>query len=85
MLTFECVYTRDGMILTDPICAKIVNSGYAEKIAQKCKERGYRESYKYLSWMVESKGNIVNKDLPGIDQPETATKFMEDGFAWLNE
>ena len=44
---------------------------------------GYRDSYRYLSYMLAQSGHVPRTDLPGVDLPETVVALRAGEQRWL--
>jgi len=72
--SFECIYLRDE--LNPVIPGQSFHIDPAEM-------RGFRPSYRNLSWCLHRTGYQVDQDLPGDDRPETVTVLMSEVRGWL--
>ena len=45
---------------------------------------GFRESYRYGSYVLTQSGHAPRTDLPGVDRPETVTAVRDLETRWLN-
>ena len=45
--------------------------------------KGYRPSYKFLSYMLEARGLQARHDRPGMDRPDIVRRALERDRAWL--
>jgi hypothetical protein len=76
LLTFEVLFERDVMRCVNP--AEPLPVDWAA-IAR------YRPSYRFLSFVQESRGTRVNPNLYGDDRPEDLLAFHEREHQWLCE
>lgn len=74
LLTLEAIYDRDS--ITSVLPSAPVDFGFAP---------GSRESYKCIGWLLSQRGFKIKQDLPGLDNPSSCVKFMDESFRWLNE
>src|SRR5262249_34849466 len=44
--------------------------------------RGFRASYRLLSYYLSSRGFPVPDDLPGIDRPDLVDSLVREAYAW---
>lgn len=44
---------------------------------------GFRDSYRFLSYVLAQSGHVPRADLPGIDLPETVTALRAEESRWL--
>ena len=42
-----------------------------------------RPSYRMLAWTMQSRGSLVNHDLPGDDRPEGLAHIYKEVFSWI--
>ncbi len=70
------IYIRDTLIPRDP--SKV------PKIDQE-KLRGFRSSYRYLSYILTAGGSPAHNDLPGVDQPEMVAALRAKEREWLQQ
>ncbi len=68
-------YVRDSLIACNPAQVPEMNDA---KLA------GYRLSYRYLSYILDSLGNHVRDDLPGVDRPDTVETLYAAERQWLS-
>lgn len=69
---FGCIYIKDSILPAAP-----TGAAFSPDVSE------YRESYKYLSWLLSRTGYSIRPTLPGIDQPEEAGRLMDEHFTWL--
>ena len=74
LTNLECIYQRDTLTPAIPGEQLKVDIG---------KLKGYRSSYRCLSYVLEYKGYGVDQDLPGDDRPDQSHAIYEDAFNWL--
>ena len=74
LLSFEVVFERDVMKTVDPKDRLPVDW---EVLAT------YRPSYRFLTWVQESRGTRVNPDLYGDDRRDELEKFYKGESRWL--
>ncbi len=71
---FESIYLQDRLIPVLP----------ASELSLKRSELAkYRSSYACMSYIAEKKGIKINKELAGIDRPETVKAIYEKLSSWL--
>lgn len=75
MLGFSAIYDRDTIVPSAPL-----PPGYEFKIDI---PEGTRESYKYLTWVLEQRGYAIARDLPGTDDEASKQKLLDETEAWL--
>ena len=46
--------------------------------------KGYRNSYRYLSYVLAQSGHIPRTDLPGVDLPETVATLRAEEQRWMD-
>ena len=46
---------------------------------------GFRQSYRYLSYVLAASGRPASDDLPGVDRPETVEALREAERRWLGQ
>lgn len=73
LLTLEAIYERDYITPTVPS---------SESVKLPLPKNG-RDSYKCIAWVLSQKGFKIKEDLPGVDDPSTCTRLMEDNRNWL--
>ena len=71
-----------GIYIRDTLAASGPNDGL--KIDKK-KLAGYRESYRYLSYVLTAAGRPARDDLPGVDRPETVEALRTAERRWLEQ
>ncbi len=72
--SLECIYIRDELGPRDP--------GQLLKLDPNRLNR-YRESYRYLSYILTASGRPCYDDLPGVDRPETVAAVRASARAWM--
>lgn len=72
--SLEVIYDRDSLVPTAPFEGAAINANLS----------GNRQSYKYLTWLLSMRGQRIDQDLPGTDDPESVTKMMARNHAWLS-
>ena len=72
--SLECIYIRDELSPRDP--------GQLLKLDPNRLGR-YRESYRYLSYILVASGRPCYDDLPGVDRPETVSTVRAAARAWM--
>ncbi len=45
--------------------------------------RSFRDSYRYLSYVLSESGHVPRNDLPGVDLPESVTALRAEEGLWL--
>jgi hypothetical protein len=65
------VYTRDMIVPVEPHTSRF-----------RPDLLGYRESYKYLTWVLKHRGFAISQDLPGTDLPDTVSRAMREHNEW---
>lgn len=70
----DCIYERDELIPATP--GKAVPD-LTDKV------KGYRESYRNLSYVLSLQGLPSGDDLPGDDKPETVQKLYDETNRWM--
>ncbi|HJD47580.1 MAG TPA: nuclear transport factor 2 family protein [Candidatus Mediterraneibacter norfolkensis] len=75
ILSIDCIYEKDMFLPLNPDEEWIAD---AEKLQQ------FRESYKYLCYVLSGMGEKINLDLPGEDRPELVRKLYDESFKWLH-
>ncbi len=70
------IYIRDLLVPRDPGRLPVINE---EMLS------GYRDSYRYLSYVLAQSGHTPRTDLPGMDQPATVTELRAGEQSWLEE
>jgi hypothetical protein len=73
IFSFDCIYTRDE--LTPAVLGQSISIDPAEV-------KGFRPSYRNLTWCLMKTGYEVDQDLPGDDRPETVQKLMKAIDDW---
>lgn len=73
LLTLEAIYDRDCITPTLPS---------SRPVDLPLPKEG-RDSYKCVSWVLSQKGFKVKQDLPGVDDPPSCTRLMEESMKWL--
>lgn len=74
ILSIDCIYEKDMFLPSDP-CKKVFCDIH--------KLENYRDSYKYLCYILQEMGKKINLDLPGEDRPELIQKLYDKSFSWL--
>lgn len=74
LMTFEVIFERDVMTTVNPAEALPVDWALMET---------YRPSYKFLTYVQESRGTQVNPDLLGDDRRESLLAFHARERQWL--
>lgn len=69
----DCIYERDWFNLVTPGTTFTAPSNIDD----------YRESYKWLSWRLESMGLSASQNLPGGDRPDLVNKLYAEVSAWV--
>lgn len=77
MLSIQMVYLQD---MISPVVPESISclSEFEEGTSTR------RMSYGLLTWVMESKGKIVNDKLPGADDEELVEKMMTLNEAWVS-
>lgn len=70
------VYVHDSIIPMNPSRIPQIDQATLDKL---------RPSYRYLSYLLNQKGQATRDDLPGMDRPETFSKLADADDAWLLE
>ncbi|MCW6512021.1 nuclear transport factor 2 family protein [Lichenifustis flavocetrariae] len=70
------IYIRDTLIPRDP--------NKVPKLDEE-KLRGFRPSYRYLSYILTAGGSPAHNDLPGVDRPEIVAALRAGERAWLQQ
>ena len=70
------LYIRDTLVPRDP--------NKMPKLDEE-KLRGFRPSYRYLSYILTAGGSPAHNDLPGMDQPEVVAALREAEREWLEQ
>ncbi len=70
------IYIRDTLIPRDPNKVPKLDEG---------KLRGFRPSYRYLSYILTAGGSPAHNDLPGVDRPEMIAALRAAERAWLQQ
>ncbi len=70
------IYIRDTLIPRDP--------NKVPKLDEE-KLRGFRPSYRYLSYILTAGGSPAHNDLPGVDQPEGVAALRAEEREWLQQ
>lgn len=73
LMSFEAIYRRDEIVPVIP--------GQTITVPED-ELRRYRPSYRYLAWINERNGYVVNNDLAGEDRPETVAAILQATFDW---
>jgi SnoaL-like domain len=73
LMGFDAIYMRDELIPDLP--GQIIAIDPAEV-------KGFRKSYRLLSYYLHSQGYKVDSSLAGEDRPETAQMLYQELFAW---
>lgn len=74
LMMFEAIYMRDELAPAIP--------GQTLVIAPD-EVRGFRRSYRMLSYLLSSQGYRVNHELPGEDRPESVAAILAESDGWL--
>lgn len=74
LMSFEVLFERDVMKPINPSQTLPVDWSRLETL---------RPSYKFLAWIQQSRGIVVNPDLLGDDRPEELATFHEGEDRWL--
>ncbi|CAI7670863.1 unnamed protein product [Penicillium pancosmium] len=74
LLTLEAIYDRDYITPTVPVSVP----------AEIPLPKEGRASYRCISWLLSQKGFKIKQDLPGVDDPASCTKLMEESLTWLH-
>lgn len=75
LVSLVVIYDRDSLVPTMPSASSLNFDFDLLKV---------RESYKCLSWVMSQKGFQIDQTLPGTDDPDSVTKLMDEGHAWLS-
>ncbi|PYH77646.1 hypothetical protein BO82DRAFT_386526 [Aspergillus uvarum CBS 121591] len=75
LLSLEAIYDRDWITPVLP---------YASDNVLPLPVEG-RESYKCISWVLSLRGFTIKPDLPGVDDPASCARLMEESMEWLYE
>ncbi|KAJ5897399.1 hypothetical protein N7504_007687 [Penicillium tannophilum] len=75
LVSLIVIYDRDSLVPTMPSVSSLDFDFDFSKV---------RESYKCLSWVMSQKGFQIDQTLPGTDDPDSVTKLMDEGHAWLS-
>ncbi|WP_328604357.1 nuclear transport factor 2 family protein [Amycolatopsis sp. NBC_00345] len=75
LASLDPVYERDSLAAAHPGVQLAVGP---QDIA------AYRPSYRFLSYVLSSRGYTIGDDLYGDDRPDQATRFYDDARTWLN-
>lgn len=70
----DCIYERDELVPATP-------GPQVPDLTDKV--RGYRESYRNLSYVLSLQGLPSGDDLPGDDKPETVQRLYDETNAWM--
>ena len=70
------IYIRDLLVPRDPTCVPVLDQSVL---------RSFRESYRYLSFILTQSGRAPRMDLPGVDQPESVVALRTKERQWLEE
>ncbi|WP_221312914.1 nuclear transport factor 2 family protein [Granulicella aggregans] len=70
------IYIRDTLIPRDPTKVPKLDE---EKL------RGFRPSYRFLSYILTANGAPAHNDLPGVDQPEVVAALRAAEREWLEQ
>lgn len=74
LVGLDCIYQRDTLTAAVP----------GEQLAVDIDRlKGYRSSYRCLSYVLEAKGFPVDPDLPGDDRPAEVEQMYQHAFQWL--
>jgi len=68
------VYVHDSIVPMNPSLVPRIDQVALGKL---------RPSYRYLSYLLNQKGQATRDDLPGMDRPETFSKLAAADDAWL--
>ena len=74
LASLDCIYQRDTLTPAVPGEQLKLDLG---------RLRGYRSSYRCLSYVLEYKGYGVDQDLPGDDRPDQVEAIYGEVFSWL--
>jgi hypothetical protein len=70
---FDAVYIRDELVAAIP--------GQALQVPV-ADLRGYRRSYRMLSYLLSLAGYAANTELPGADRPDLVRALEQEIFGW---
>ena len=73
ILSFDSIYLRDELLPAIP--------GHSISI-DPIELRGFRSSYRLLTYVLKRYGYTIGPDLPGEDRPETVRSLMNEIFNW---
>ncbi len=68
------VYVRDMLVPRNPTQVPEIDNVVLS---------GFRDSYRYLSYVLAQSGHVPRNDLPGVDQPETVAALRAAESLWL--
>ena len=68
------VYIRDLLVPRDPNQLPEIDPAALS---------GYRDSYRYLSYILGHTGHVARTDLPGIDLPESVAAVRAAEWRWI--
>ncbi|KAL5335040.1 hypothetical protein BJX70DRAFT_401927 [Aspergillus crustosus] len=74
LLTLEAIYDRDAIT---PVLPGATGDSLPDP-------QTARESYKCISWVLGLRGFEIKPDLPGVDDPESCARLMEESRRWLS-
>jgi hypothetical protein len=84
ILTLEVIYIRDSITPVVSIPGELQGQKKIKLLEEfETESKNIRESYRCLGWALSKRGYKISPDLPGVDRPETVTRFMDEGFRWL--
>lgn len=72
--SLDCIYENDSLLPSSPVDDFKIDS------QELC---GFRESYKFLSFVLAGKGLNVNQHLPGSDNPDSVHGLYKNIESWL--
>ncbi|MEA4895111.1 MAG: nuclear transport factor 2 family protein [Oscillospiraceae bacterium] len=75
------IKSMDGIYEKDNLIPFV---GYSFAIPEE-ETKKFRPSYACLSWVLDKEGYTINKDLPGIDRPETIEKLYREAENWVDK
>ena len=70
----KVVYVRDMLVPRNPTQVPELDDTILS---------GFRDSYRYLSYVLAKSGHVPRNDLPGIDLPESVTALRAEEGLWL--
>jgi hypothetical protein len=74
LMMFEAIYMRDELAPAVPGQSLVIGPDEV---------KGFRRSYRMLSYLLSAQGYRVNHELPGEDRPETVKAILDETDAWL--